>query len=396
MSVVPRGRLDLTKLGRKSFLTASALSNLLQEIAEQDASFDPGPSSQQSIKRARVRSLNDTDSPHGPMMQEWNVAMSDGSIQTISFMNPATFLWESCRRSSKFREFLKARLEACPPSLERPWDLIWYNDEVSPGNQLAPTNRRKLQAVYYSFKQFGPEYLCQERSWFVLTACRSIVVQGMDAGMSQLTRLAMGSFMRFARGVVLPVGGDVFGVLVSKISLLVADEAALKAMLGNKGASGKLLCVLCRNTVQKRYAETLSGNLVYHAETDAAKFLIHSRASLLQCVGYLQEQQSKLGANAFAELQTALGINYFENGLLRDAKLMAEVDVCKALMYDWMHVFLVSGLFHKEMTLLLPLLRRSGITADMIHEFVSAFTWPLWTSTKGCTAGSLFFIQEIR
>ena len=387
-------RLDLTKLGLKSFLTASALSNLLEEIAQQDSSFIPGACSQRTIKRARERAVDDTDSHFGPTLQECSVVMMDGSTEKICIASPATVLWESCRRCPKFREFFRARLLASPPSIQEPWDLIWYCDEVSPGNQLAPTNRRKLQAIYFSFKQFGPEYLCQERSWFVLTACRSIMVQNMDAGMSQLTRVAMQAFIHpfdFTNGIALPVDDDgSMRVLVSRVSVLVADEAALKSMVEHKGSAGKLICLLCRNAVQRRYAETLPANLIHHTCTDTTRFVMHSKASLLRCVQHLKEESGRLGTVAFADLQTSLGLNFFPLGLLSDDTLMSHFDIVKSFMYDWMHVYFVGGLYHRELNLLLPVLHRAGVPQRALQEFVATFQWPQWTGTKGATLHGLF------
>ena len=44
--------------------------------------------------------------------------------------------------------------------------LARYNDEVSPGNQLKHHNKRKLQVLYWSLKEFGSCALSNEYHWF--------------------------------------------------------------------------------------------------------------------------------------------------------------------------------------------------------------------------------------
>jgi hypothetical protein len=89
-------------------------------------------------------------------------------------------------RKPGFARFLLERLRAKSPGRDSPWRLIVYSDEVSPGNQLSHDNRRKLQCIYWSFFEFGPDALQHENAWFVLTAVRSQAIKALDGGMSHL------------------------------------------------------------------------------------------------------------------------------------------------------------------------------------------------------------------
>ena len=40
------------------------------------------------------------------------------------------------------------RMQQMPPSLEQPWTIILYSDEITPGNALAADNKRKVWGVY--------------------------------------------------------------------------------------------------------------------------------------------------------------------------------------------------------------------------------------------------------
>ena len=121
------------------------------------------------------------------------------------------------------------------------------------------TNARKLQAIYFSFQELSANALAHERAWFLLAAVRSSTVATLKAGMSQVCRAALLSFSAegasFECGVQLrpPEEGPTL-MLCAAVRCLLSDESALKHMLCNKGASGKIPCGLCRNVVQKRYA----------------------------------------------------------------------------------------------------------------------------------------------
>eukprot|EP00959_Pyramimonas_sp_CCMP1952_P415391 8703907-Pyramimonas_sp.AAC.1 len=59
--------------------------------------------------------------------------------------------------------------------------IIAYSDEVTPGNQLADHNSRKLQAVYWSWYDLGFPTLCNELAWNTLAGVRSDTLPGETA-----------------------------------------------------------------------------------------------------------------------------------------------------------------------------------------------------------------------
>ena len=88
-------------------------------------------------------------------------------------------------------------------------DICLYVDEVSPGNQLKPSNERKLQVIYFSVKQFGKLALSKEDAWWVLTAVRSADVKRVEDGMAQVMKRILRIFLLERRdallhGVLLP------------------------------------------------------------------------------------------------------------------------------------------------------------------------------------------------
>ena len=110
----------------------------------------------------------------------------DKPPESLLIAHPCAFLWKAFKECDPFAEFLKQRLLIFPCSADKPWGLILYGDEVTPGDGIGGKQLRKLQAVYYSFLEFGTLALSNEKLWFTLTTTRSIEVALMPGGMALL------------------------------------------------------------------------------------------------------------------------------------------------------------------------------------------------------------------
>ena len=82
--------------------------------------------------------------------------------------------------------FFLEKLSQNPPTPEKPWNIVLYTDEVTPGNPLATLNKRRFQAIYWSFLEFGINALSHEEAWFCVCTEFSTLVNKMAAGMSQV------------------------------------------------------------------------------------------------------------------------------------------------------------------------------------------------------------------
>ena len=367
------GMLDLAKLGRKKFVSQSALADILRAV--RDADSLPAGISRSSVKRKREEAV-DVETPFGPVQRTWQLQGVNGKAVEVHYLHPAAMVWYCHRSCNKFRSFLDRRLREHPSSIHSKWGLLFYSDEITPGNALKPSNSRKLQAIYYSFREFGPDALGHEHAWFLLRATRTKTVRQLRDGMSQLCRAAIESFFQtpgnFAHG--LQMEGH---FLCANISMVVSDESALKMMFANKGASGKLLCMLCRNVVRTRYAPNpLTAPLVLHTCLREDRFLQHDLHSLKDVVQHLAERSTVLNKGDMDELEIALGFNHAPCGPLSSDCVMEHMDPTKCLCYDWMHIYLVGGLFHLEANLLLQSLAPAKIKVADLHAFSNQFQWP--------------------
>ena len=63
---------------------------------------------------------------------------------------------------------------------------MFYTDEVTPSNPLATLNKRKFQAMYWSFLEFGLNALSREEAWFTVCIEFTVTVNSVSAGLSQV------------------------------------------------------------------------------------------------------------------------------------------------------------------------------------------------------------------
>ena len=69
----------------------------------------------------------------------------DGTEVSIKYLCPAASLWQTLTGCDRFREHFASALEQHACSMTSKWSIVLYSDEVSPGNQLKSSNKRRLQ-----------------------------------------------------------------------------------------------------------------------------------------------------------------------------------------------------------------------------------------------------------
>lgn len=371
--------LDLAKVGRKSFVSQSGLAEILRAVREADSL--PKGISPSAVKRARTKAMS-AETPFGPMLKDWKLRNTTGEETTVAYLDPAACLYHAVESCTKFGAFVQDIVATREPSINSRWGIVLYSDEVSPGNQLKPLNSRKLQTFYWSFRELGAS-LCQEDAWLVLTTVRSDTVNKFQDGFTQLAKHAMLSFTAPDRNFRFGLSMGRF-VICAELATVVADESALKHTFENKGASGRLPCMLCRNTVLRRYATVpLHPSLVLHTCTDVRKFKLHSLNSLTSSIRYLAEKAASSTKKELEELQSQLGFNHCPSGVLSCPELMDIFDPTKGLMYDWAHVYLVAGLFHLEVNLLMAVLATAGVKHEQIQAALVGYRLPSYFASFG-------------
>ena len=367
---------DLQTLGRRQYVSVRGLAGVLKDIRDNGL---PSAISRSAIKRARETEFSEYVTPYGAVIRSIQIGEDDkGMPCTFWYTDTRACLYMFIAECGKLEAFFLARLRVHPCDAEHPWRIIIYNDEISPGNQLLRHNNRKTQTFYYSFMEFGADALSSEFLWFTLTVARSDEVNEISGwSFGTFSNTLMKTFEVFASE------GFTCGpvILWANIHLLVCDEAALKATLDVKGASGNLCCFKCRNVYSKKaYAAAANKQgIVSIANLDINKIDMHTDNTIIEVAKHLWDEKARLRPAAFNALQIRLGMNHNPNGIML-SHIHFAIRVITGSCFDPQHVYLVHGIFNIECGLLLDNLKtKAKIKANEINNFFQTFTWPAYS-----------------
>lgn len=360
--------------GRRKFVTVSALAQVMQEIKEYGL---PTATSRSGIKRARDTEFDETSSTsYGQVIRPINVG-ADASGAPLQFWiaEPRSNLYYMINKSTRLESFILATLKRQPCSMNKPWTLILYNDEIVAGNPLLPHNHRKVHAHYYSFLEFGAHALSSEFLWFTLCVAKSDSVSSMTGyGAGTLLKEMLLLFRSFS------IEGFVCGQVIiwATVNQLISDEMALKLGLDVKGASGHMCCLKCRNMVSvKAYnLAKRSCDLIPVYELDTTKFDAHTDETFVANAKHLLEAKPTLTAAKFAQLETSLGLNFAPDGVLLCASLDFKLST---VALDFQHIYFVHGIFNVETGMLLDRMKREPVRHRVRYSQIHAFFQDGWT-----------------
>ena len=188
--------------------------------------------------------------------------------------------------------------------------------------------------------------------------------------------------------------------IFADIAVAIADEAALHAMYGCKGSSGLRPCLLCVNVYNPMYGSEIverdpSRTSVCQSCSDID---LCKRAStdVLQAVATkLKSSHATLGVGAFKELEIRLGWKFQPHGVMYDEKFKYRLCPSKILVFDWMHILFVGGVFNNHGGLLLRSLRTLKISPERVGNYVKMWHWPHHISVGVCP-GDVFNEDRLR
>lgn len=94
--------------------------------------------------------------PYGAIHQQIPLGSSG---KTFEIQHPLAMLHEVCETSVAMSNLVEQLPESSPAN---PLALVFYTDEITPGNALSYKNQRKTWGFYWSIYQFGPAALSIE------------------------------------------------------------------------------------------------------------------------------------------------------------------------------------------------------------------------------------------
>jgi len=172
--------------GRLPYCSQSALSAMLR-IARDEPEALPLATRRADIRAARDQETTGRMTPYGPLHQTVSMRKSNGREIEVEFQHPLAMLYTLCLASPWFSNMVERTHDADPSSPARPWSLVYYNDEITMGNQLKKKNRRKCEAIYWAVLQFGMSVLSDEEAWIELCVLQSTIRKALVGGIAALT-----------------------------------------------------------------------------------------------------------------------------------------------------------------------------------------------------------------
>ena len=372
---------------RLPYVSQSALAAMLC-IAKHEPL--PDASTRTHIRSARDATVRQT-TPYGPIHKVLTLPDTEGGTVDLEIQYPFAMLYHAATISKCFSHLILRTLAKYPASLSSPWRLVFYTDDVGPGNQLGYKHLRKFTAAYYSLLEFGAAALSDEEVWFELAVCRATVTSTLKDGDSGLIACLIheGFFneathdMRTA-GICLKLFDGQTVRLWVVFSMYLADADALRAAFGFKGHAGLKCCSICTNVYNLHYTggrgimeRDPTGRAVLHTCTDVSKFELLTPATLLAIRQRLKDASRAMGRDEFEELKTRLGWNYLPSGVSFSRALRGIVDVCECLCFDWAHVYFVNGIFNAHVGMVFrELHKHHNIKYPVIADYISTWNWP--------------------
>ena len=374
--------LELDSFRRKMpHASQSALSTILLEIQRVGI---PDVVTRNAMREARELKA-DTMTPHGPLHVWRDIPPANPSDppQRIRLAHPLAMLWLAYATCAGFAAFIDAVHDPNPSSVDRPWNLVLYADEVHPGDQIGGKKARKLQAVYFSLLEFGCAALSHEDMWFTMATTRSLKVTLMAGGMAAVFGMILKELFIVGGlaevGLVLNRAGQPLKRIYIRLGCFIQDGAAHKSTFHCKGESGTKLCVLCRNIFSVKSqicdedgAAYLQCNVRRKRDLDKA-----TSAELRETVRRLEAHRLVDDDNTFTQREQALGFVYSPYSLLSDSTLDPYLKVADQFLHDWMHMMFVTGVWNLVTNLLCETMRViNNQFYGVVRGYLRSWHWP--------------------
>lgn len=330
--------------------------------------------------REAIRAPLEIDSIYGKILQTTNVVLTDGETHTWEYANPFALLHQMCNWKPRFGDMLRdARRRHGKLS------LVFYQNEIKPGNILRPDQGRTLVCFYWTIAELPSWFRARQNGWFHFAMFPLALVELVDGGHSFLFTFMVKTFFGkgpchwdfSTTGICCKTSAEDF-LLVAKLSCLLADEKALVQLWCTKGASSYKPCQLCKNVMGRNAAPAGHAYLVPYTCADAGRFDLHSAESFQNMAQMLKIAASDEHPKRFDKLEKAYGLVYHPLGLPWCREIQ---DICNPISnncWDWMHILMASGgvAQYEFNQYARRLCAKTGMNFEALDDFAAQIQWP--------------------
>ena len=302
----------------------------------------------------------------------------------IPMAHPLATLQKGLNHSAAYATFVRKALEPCNYKAK----IILYTDEITPGQVLQGDQNRKTTCIYWTFSEFGYPALSHEVAWITLATVRHKDVLELEGGQNTLVKGALREFFGTSptspdaafdcrRGVVIQLGeSGPPKVLFADSDMILQDLLAHQEVLRIRGPNAIKLCMKCMNVVKHNSTclPDASGSLISSTDLRVHLYKQHTTATVRAAVRRVA-QVAVENPPALEELQINTGFNYVPNNFIVDEHL--GIRVGEVVVYDWMHLYFVDGIYVRELKALLGLLNTHGLGGNSLDMHLKLWTWPM-------------------
>lgn len=364
-------------------MSVSAFTSFLKEAQQGDL---PTLAERKHVKEATLHAL--PGSVYGPMLLPVQVKAKQlpnkkaKEFEEVVIVNTLTLLQAAYGQGGSFYKLICDTLHSSPCSLDCPWNILLYCDEVQPGQTLGIHGGRKCWMIYLGILEFGVVALSQELSWMPICAVPTNVVAGIEAGISQvfvkvLEQIFSNPLCHVGSGLRLK--GEATGdacTLYLQLGGLIQDGQAQRQVFNTKGDSGSRLCMMCCNLYSERSAICGDDNVLTCKLMGGKELVQSSDEDIKQSIRKLVEQKSMLNKSEFKLWQQSCGFTYEPYGLLFSTSVSGLVKPVSHYIHDWMHCIAVNGVFHTVFYHWLEAVSHFQDAYSFLHEYLQSWYLP--------------------
>jgi hypothetical protein len=323
--------------------------------------------------QASVEQSGSTPTIYGTVVQRMKI--DTPTLPVWEYLHPLAYISYMCSMSAAFFNLMQSTVDRCGRHLR----IVFYIDEINPGNPLHPEPGRLLQAIYWCFSDWPAWFLQRKHSWPMFGIIRTKVMKELPGGASHLMRLVLRTFFlstgnSFRTGCIIQHGDKSLQFTAGFCGVL-SDEKALKEIYDVKGQAGTFPCPTCFNVAYKRAAgKDWGADIVTLTCTDISKFKPRTKA-ILTTIKKRLETASKTDR---LELEKRFGVNYSPNGLLWDKWLFDNIlEGIRGYLRDGMHTLSSNGVAGTEVALVVRMLHNEcTVSIDVLQLYAQQWVLP--------------------
>ena len=256
---------------------------------------------------------------------------------------------------------------------------------MTAGNVLAPELRKKVTAVYVSFKELRAAVSLQD-AWLPFVLVQALVVDTVRGGLSALTRRILRGLHNndTAAGFWLPLPGRAGRVRVDGQVHLVSDMDAQRATFNNKGSAGIVPCLWCSNVLAGRHADNVAGCVPVHCSRPE---FFHIRTDA-QWFRLADELRAICRPRDIVLREKACGLNRCLDGLLFDPAARQILPPSRATV-DSTHLYFEKGCAAWEVGYIIEYLVGRGVALEALRATALQSAWRRPAQDGTCVDGLL-------